>query len=86
MADTTAADAAAAADAIRGRAAAIRDRELETAIARLEAAGDLTPAQRVAVEAMATRLTAALLGPPTTALEGADPHVARAAHRVFAPD
>lgn len=56
---------------IRDRAATIRDREVETALAKLDARGDLSTADRGAVEAMADRLVARLVAVPERRLEAA---------------
>jgi|GEM_PF-4599499 len=54
---------------IHRRAARIERRELARALARLD--GDLSPAQREAVAAMADRLVAALLEPADAGLRAA---------------
>ena len=53
------------------RASERKDAELDRAIARLEATGDLTDEQRDAVESMADALVNKLLAPPTSSLRDA---------------
>ena len=59
-------------DRITERAGTVRDREVETAIARLEARGDLSAAEREAVERLADRLVARLVAVPERALRAAE--------------
>ena len=61
----------AAVERVRDRAAAIRDRELETALAKLDARGDLSPAEREAVARLADRLVDGLLAAPERRLRAA---------------
>jgi len=56
---------------IRGRATAIRDRELETALTKLEASGDLSSADREAVAGLADRLVEELVAVPESSLREA---------------
>lgn len=80
-------DAKAAIDRIERRGERIRRRELETAIDRLEAHGDLTPGQRAAVEELSTGLVDELLAVPRDAIQRADGEESLAvALRLFAPD
>jgi len=65
-------DPAAAADRVRRRAEAIRRDELDTALRQLEAAGELTDAQRRTVGRMTERITAALVDAPSEALRSAE--------------
>ena len=53
---------------IRGRATAIRDRELETALSKLEASGELSPEDREAVADLADRLVEELVAVPESSL------------------
>jgi len=69
--DTEESDADAAIAAIRERGAEIRDREVETALAKLDARGDCSAAEREAVERLADRLVARLLTPPERSLRAA---------------
>ena len=48
----------------------IARREVERAVAKLEARGELTDAQRLAVEAMAHRIVESVLESPTDAADG----------------
>jgi glutamyl-tRNA reductase len=76
-----------AAARIRERGEAVRDRELATALARLEADDDLGPAEREAVEALADRLLDSLLAVPEQSLraaaEGDDEETVRTALSLF---
>ena len=69
--------------AMLDRGAAVSDREAETALDRLEAAGDLDPADREAVEALADRLVAGLLAGPVAGIEDGDPEAVAAAMELF---
>jgi glutamyl-tRNA reductase len=60
-----------AAARIRERGEAVRDRELATALARLEADDDLASAEREAVKALADRLLDSLLAVPEQSLRAA---------------
>ncbi|WP_415381312.1 glutamyl-tRNA reductase [Halosimplex sp. TS25] len=60
-----------AAARIRDRAAEIREREVETALAKLDARGDLSEDDREAVEALADRLVARLIAVPAEGLQAA---------------
>ncbi|QLH78052.1 hypothetical protein HZS55_12410 [Halosimplex rubrum] len=78
-ADGTAAEAPdpeTALTSIRERGAAVRDREVETALAKLDARGSLSAADREAVEVLADRVVARLLSAPErslrTAADGGD--------------
>jgi len=64
-------DADAAAARIHDRAAEIREREVETALTKLDAQGDLSPADEAAVEAVADRLVERLIAVPERGLEAA---------------
>lgn len=80
-------DPAAVRAAIRARANAIASRELEAAIDRLEANGDLSCAQRAAVEAMTDRITGRLIATPARVLaETRDEAVLATTVRLFDPD
>lgn len=61
-------DVEAAVTRIRDRGAAVRDRELETALSTLEARGDLSSTEREAVTALAERLVDRLLDVPVEQL------------------
>ncbi|UPV75363.1 hypothetical protein M0R89_04675 [Halorussus limi] len=54
-------DSSDAADRIRARGERVRRRELDTALARLRDRGEVTPAQRRVLAALADRLTDALV-------------------------
>jgi glutamyl-tRNA reductase len=72
---------------LRRRCAEIKREEVETALCKLDASGGLSDRERAAVEAMADRIVAELLAPPTAALEDAadeDPPTAPLA-RLFDP-
>jgi len=56
---------------IRDRASAIRDGEVETALAKLDANGDLSDAERETVERLADRLVENLLAVPESSLRAA---------------
>jgi glutamyl-tRNA reductase len=56
---------------IRERASEVRDREVETALAKLDARGDLPEDDREAVERLADRLVARLLAAPERGLRAA---------------
>lgn len=78
--DEAPSDPAAAVEQIRAEAAAVRDRQVEHALSRLDADGDLSAAQRAAVETLADRLVERLVAVPERALldatdetEGAGP-------------
>ncbi len=66
----------AAARHVRRRAESIRQAELDAALRRLEAAGDLTDAQRRAVDRMTRRITGTLVAAPTDALLSTDDEAA----------
>jgi len=68
--DEAPADEAATIEAIRDRAESVRERELERALARLADRGDLSAAERAAVERLADRLVARLVAVPERALCG----------------
>ncbi|WP_459192151.1 glutamyl-tRNA reductase [Halosimplex sp. J119] len=70
-ADSEPVDPDAAAAHIRDRATAIRDREVETALAKLDAHGDLSAEDREAVAALADRLVARLIAVPAEGLQAA---------------
>jgi len=57
---------------IRQQAETVRREELQTALDRLEATGDLTDDQRAAVEALSVRLVDRLLAVPERRLDAAD--------------
>ncbi|MFB6165722.1 MAG: hypothetical protein ABEJ31_11240 [Haloarculaceae archaeon] len=57
--------------AIDERGDTLRDEHVERALDRLDATGELTPEKRRAVEALAERLTAALLAPSRDGLREA---------------
>lgn len=59
-------------DRIRRRYATTKQRELETALKRLDARGDLSGREEAVVEEMADRIVAGLLAPLTSALDEAD--------------
>ncbi|ELZ22664.1 glutamyl-tRNA reductase [Halosimplex carlsbadense 2-9-1] len=69
--DSGAEDADEALAAIHERGAEIRDREVETALAKLDARGDCSAAERAAVERLADRLVARLLSSPERSLRAA---------------
>jgi len=78
---------AALARRIRARGEEIRREELDRALSKLDAEGDLTPAQRRAVEEMTENVVDALLETPTAAIERAeDPETLAAARAVFDPE
>ena len=78
---------AALARRIRARGEEIRREELQQALSKLEATGDLTPAQRVALERMTENVVSALLETPTEAIRRAeDPETLAAARTVFDPE
>ncbi|WP_170977256.1 hypothetical protein [Halorussus salinisoli] len=54
-------DPEAVANQIRDRAERVRRRELETALGRLEASGEVTPAERRAVASLSASITDALV-------------------------
>lgn len=56
---------------LRRRCSAIKREEVETALCTLDASSNLSDHERAAVEAMADRIVAELLAPPTAALEDA---------------
>ncbi|EMA64610.1 glutamyl-tRNA reductase [Halorubrum lipolyticum] len=56
---------------LRRRSAEIRGRELEEAVTRLEARGDLTEEQRETVRELGSALVGELIGAPERALERA---------------
>ncbi len=72
------------------KAERIKERELQQALSRLEARGDLPPAQQEAVESMADAIVSSLLADPTTELrdaaEAADNRTLRTAVDLFDPD
>ncbi|WP_123533472.1 hypothetical protein [Halosimplex salinum] len=67
----TDAEVEAAVERIHDRAAEIRDREVETALGKLDATGDLSTADREAVSALADRLVARLIATPERGLRSA---------------
>lgn len=74
---------------ITARGEAIRRRELETALDRLEAQGELTPGQQAAVEELSERIVEELLAVPVDAIErapGSDTEALEVALRLFAPE
>ncbi|WP_134668923.1 hypothetical protein [Halorussus marinus] len=78
-ADREASDPEAVADRLRERGDSVRERELAAALDRLEAAGELSAAQRDAVDRLSARLADALVEQwaSTVAAERVDPSVAR---------
>jgi len=71
--DREALDADAALAQIYERAGEVREREVETALAKLDARGDFSERDREAVERLAARLVARLLADPERSLRaGAD--------------
>lgn len=64
-------DVARAIDRLDERAAAVRDRQVERALAELDALADPDPATRVAIRTVADRLTARLVATPKKALHTA---------------
>jgi glutamyl-tRNA reductase len=56
---------------IRERASAVREGEVETALAKLDANGDLSDAERETVERLADRLVESLLTVPESSLRAA---------------
>jgi len=69
--DREAPDADAALARIRERAGELRDHEVETALAKLDARGELSAADREAVERLADRLVTRLLAAPERSLRAA---------------
>lgn len=49
---------------LRDRAERIKQRELDEAVSRIDAHGELTPAQRDVLVEMATQITETIVGPP----------------------
>ena len=58
-------------DHIETRSKALRDEQLERALARIDERGDLTPKKRVVLAAMADRLASRLTDPAKTGLRAA---------------
>lgn len=81
-------DPAVARSSIRERAEEIRRQELERALARLEADGELTDEEREAVEELATALVDRVLTPAEETLEhgSADAETLRTAAALFDPE
>jgi glutamyl-tRNA reductase len=83
-------DLRAARDRLRRRGVAVRRRELDEALCRLEAHGELTDDQRRAVRALADGIVDGVLAPPRAALEGDGPvderRAARTVTRLFDPE
>lgn len=61
----------------------VGDRAAETAIARLEATGDLDADEREAVKALADRLVAGLLTPPVSGIATGEDEAVAAAMELF---
>jgi glutamyl-tRNA reductase len=76
--------------AMHESATRLRDREVSTALSRLEATGELTDDQREVVESLGDALVKKLLAPPTTSLRDAaeedDWETIRTALELFDPD
>lgn len=58
--------------AVRARAEAIRDEQVATALARLEAHGEVTPEKRAEIERLADRLVDRLLAVPERTIDAAE--------------
>ena len=73
---------------LRARSHLLARREVEQALAKLDARGELTDAQRLIVEAMAHRIAESVLEPPTEALATGDPdpETTRAVRALFEPE
>jgi glutamyl-tRNA reductase len=75
-----------AADRLARRTAAVRDEQLDDALDRLDAHGELSAAQRETVARLATGLTARIVGPTVERLRRTDdPRTVATARRVFDP-
>jgi len=62
-----------AVEQIREQATAVRDRQVETALARLDGRGGVSAAERAAVERLADRLVERLISLPERALRDSEP-------------
>lgn len=71
---------------VRERAEQLRRREVETAIRKLEARGEVTEGQREAIDEMTEGIVEGLLSTPETAMREADERTLRAAMRVYGLD
>jgi glutamyl-tRNA reductase len=58
--------------AIRARASTVRDEQVERALRRLEARGELTPERREAIERLADRLVDRLVAVPEAGIAAAE--------------
>jgi glutamyl-tRNA reductase len=78
-------EAAATIAAIRDRAESVRDSEVDRALARLDERGDLSAAERAAVERLADRIIARLVAVPERALQApeADAETVETARELF---